>query len=119
MLTMDKINQNKFAIIKMNENYAEKKDEIRFKSVKTSHVLLCGTILSLFSMVNADTTFLSGVELSGLSGYMIGCTLPYVFKKVREKEYDFQIGMNNKILSDLEKQKVKILEKRTKIGQKV
>ncbi len=111
MKTINKINQNIESILTFNNDYEIKKENLKLKPVKLHHVCLCGTLSGLMAICATSSCELSTTELCFFGGYFLGCSIPYLIKKIRVSELDFQINQNNKILDDLEKEKVKILKK--------
>lgn len=99
------------ATMKFNASFNSKKEELKLKPVKLSHVCLAGAACSFLAMGLADTQYLSGVLLSGLGGYVAGCAIPYIVRNVRIADLDYQIYMNNAIIADLEREKEKIMRK--------
>lgn len=108
MMKLNRMNQNIEALLKLNDKYEKKKEQIKFKPVKISHMCLFGTVGSLVAMASVHSSFLSGTMFAGLGGYTIGCTIPYIVKKIKVVDLDYQIYMNDKIINDLENEKVKI-----------
>lgn len=109
MREIRKIDQNIDALLRFNKNYEDKKEQLKLKPVKIGYVCLFGTLGSVLAMCNVGTRSLSGLELACFGGYAVGCFFPYTLKKIRIAELDFQIKSNNKIVDDLEKEKVKVM----------
>ncbi len=112
MKTINEINQNIESTLNINENYEVKKEKLKLSPVKLRHVFIVGTLSGLASLCFVDNSDLSLMELAFFGSYTLGCIVPYIVKKIRISELDFQINQNNKILDDLEREKEKILNKR-------
>lgn len=109
MKKIKEINQNIEAVLQFNSSYEEKKEQIKLKPVKIGYVYLFGTLGSILAICSIEAKSLSELELACFGGYAVGCSLPYIFKKIRIAELEFQIRANNKIVDDLEKEKVKVM----------
>lgn len=110
-MDLNKINQNIDVLLDFNNKYESKKEKIKGTPVKLSRTCICGATSSLIAMFSMDNHFLSGTLLASLGGYAIGCTIPYIIKKIRIADLDYQIYMNDKIINDLKNEKAKIIRR--------
>ena len=106
-----RINQNIEAFLQLNDKYEKKRKQIKLKPVKTSHMCLFGSVGCLAAMATVHSPFLSEFMLVGLGGYTIGWAIPYVVKRIKLADLDYQIYMNDKIINDLENEKAKIIHR--------
>lgn len=96
------------------ERYESQKEKIKMHPIKQSHVLLCGGIME---MVALGSSIPSGnpanILLNGTIGLFVGMSLPYVVKKVRIFDKDYQLYFVNSNIKDLteKKNKLKTLKK--------
>ena len=111
MKKIKEINQNIEAVLQFNSSYEEKKEQIKLKPVKIGYVYLFGTLGSILAICSIEAKSLSELELASLGGYAIGCTIPYIIKKIRIADLDYQIYMNVKIINDLKNEKAKIIRR--------
>ncbi len=109
--SLKKIDINIDGILKLNNSYEKKKEKIKLKPVNLGTVCMLGTVGSFVAMGLIGSDSLIGLELSCFGGYAVGCCLPYLVKKIRLLDLDYQIYSNNKIIDDLEKEKVKIKQR--------
>ena len=103
--TLKHINQNIEATEDLIERYTIKKDELKFKPVKFSHVYICGIAGSIAAISILGIPEFDLIMFASMGGFAIGSLLPYTIKKVRIAELDYQIFMNRNIINDLEKDK--------------
>lgn len=92
-------------------SYEEKKKEIKLKPVKLSHSLICGTAGCMAGMNLINMPKFDSLLFTGLGGFLVGYTLPYIVKKIKILDIDYQIFINKSIVKNLEKERLKQLEK--------
>lgn len=93
-------------------NYKTKQDDIKLNPVKFSHTLICGTMGSIVSICMVKEPSLDLMIFSGIGGYVLGALVPYIVKKIRIADLDYQIFINKSIINDLNAEKTNILQKK-------
>lgn len=114
--TLKQINANIEATEELIYNYIDKKDKLKLNPVKYSHSLICGTIGSMLGMSMVTIPKMDSLILLGLGGFLAGYTVPYVVRKIRIGELDYQILINKGIINDLKKEKKDLVK--TKVIKK-
>ena len=103
--TLRQINMNIETTKELISGYEDKLEKLKLSVIKPSHVYLCGTFGGIISMVSVGEPSLDLMIFAGMSGYVVGSAIPYVVKKVRIADLNYQIYVNNSIVSDLENEK--------------
>ena len=99
------INENIDTTEELISSYEDKLAKLKLSEVKSSHVYLCGTLGCALAMASVSEPSLDLMILAGMGGCALGFAIPYVVKKIRIADLDYQIYVNNSIVSDLEKEK--------------
>lgn len=84
----------------------KKKESIKFKPVKTSHICICGSMAEFAAIAVMANNFFSfdAIVIGGFGSYGLGCLVPYMIKKIKIAELNFQILNNDIMINDLKKQ---------------
>lgn len=115
-----KILQNIEAENELVEYYDSKKEELKVRPYKSSHIymgLFAGTMVG---MITASYNVLDSgaMILGGIFGGIAGASIPALIRHVKIGELNYQIFMNEKILDDLNLEKEN-LKKQNKILKRV
>lgn len=103
--SLSRINANIYTTEDLIASYEDKLEQLKLSEVKPSHVYLCGTLGCALAMASVGEPSLDLMILAGIGGCALGFAVPYIVKKVRIADMDYQIYINNKIVSDLKKEK--------------
>ena len=103
--TLKQIDANIKATKDLISMYEGKQAEIKASEVKNSHVYTCTALGCSLAMLNVGEPAFDLILLAGVGGAFLGAMVPYAVKKVRIADLDFQILVNNSIISDLNKKR--------------
>lgn len=109
--TLKDIDANIEATQDLISMYADKKDRIESSDVKSAPIYLCGSLGCVLAMFNIGTPSLDLMILAGFGGGMVGSVVPYLVKKIRIADLDYQIWVNNSIINDLNKKRERKMAK--------
>lgn len=118
--TLYEIDQNIGAIKLWTERYETKKEKIKLRPVKTSHVCLCEAVGMMTGMAIMGTNLLDlgALIVAGMGGAAVGALTPYIVKQIKIGDLNYQIFTNNLIMKDLEKEKAEAEGKVKKLYKK-
>lgn len=111
--SLDKIDQNIAATEKLIQEYENKKEEIKLKSIPSWQLYSCEIIgeSSAMGIVSMNMLDLGAMIIGCMGGAVLGALTPYIIKQIKIGDLNYQIFMNGLIIKDLEKEKVQVSEK--------
>lgn len=111
--SLDKIDQNIAATEKLIQEYENKKEEIKLKSIPSWQLYSCEIIgeSSAMGIVSMNMLDLGAMIIGCMGGAVLGALTPYIVKQIKIGDLNYQIFMNGLIIKDLEKEKVQVSEK--------
>lgn len=110
-MNLKESNQNIVTTDRLINSYEEKKERLKLRPYKNSHVYLgvfTGTMTGMF-IASACTLDCGAMIIGGTVGGLIGTSIPYIVRSVKIADLNYQIYMNNLILKNLDKKREKIL----------
>ena len=84
--------------------YTYQKEKLEANEIKPTTLYLCASLGWATAVFNVGSS-LSLMMLAGLGGGIVGGAIPYLVKKIRIADLDYQILINNSIINDLNKKR--------------
>ena len=111
--SLDKIDQNIAATEKLIQEYENKKEEIKLKPIPSWQLYSCEIIgeSSAMGIVSMNMLDLGAMIIGCMGGAVLGALTPYIVKRIKIGDLNYQIFMNGLIIKDLEKEKAQVSEK--------
>ena len=109
--SLKQINMNIVMEEELIDRYTNKRDQIKEKEIDFSHACICGFIGSGLGMTIVNEPSFDLLMFASMGGYAVGLMIPYVIKKIKIGELNYQIYISKGILKDLEEEKENKLEK--------
>ena len=108
--SVEHINQNIDAANELIQNYEQKRESLKEKPLKDSHIYMGGAAGTMAGIVTAGSYVLDSgaMIIAGIFGGLAGASIPYVIKQIKIGELNYQIYMNGLIMKDLEKEKTEV-----------
>lgn len=103
--TLNNINANIEVTESLIAKYEDKRDKIKSGEVKPISIYLCSSLGCVLAMFNVNEPSFDLIMLAGLGGGVIGSMVPYLMKKIRIVDMDYQIWVNSSIIDDLNKKR--------------